>query len=103
MNQFDVCENLVREERWRAPYFVLLQSNYLHSTDLRVVAPLVKLELIIPVGRLNPIFAIEGRKLALSMLEILSTHRRWIGRKVADLNSERDQIIAAIDLLFTGF
>jgi toxin CcdB len=103
MNQLDVCENLIAEDSQRAPYLLVLQSDYLSGADARVVTPLVRLNLMNPVRRLNPVFVIAGQSLALSTIELTSTHRRWIGKKVADLQSEREKIIAAIDMLFTGF
>lgn len=103
MNQFDVCENLEAEEKERAPYWVILQSKQVNVTNVCVVAPLVRLRFIEPMRRLNPTFEIDREVLALSMLEITSTHRRWIGRRVGSLDQDRDKIIAAVDMLFTGF
>jgi toxin CcdB len=103
MNQFDVCENLLAATARRAPFLVVLQSDQLSGAPVRLVAPLVKAAEISAIKRLNPEFLIAGRRFALSMLELMSLRRNYIGKPIANLESERERIIAAIDMLFTGF
>ena len=55
-----------------------------------------------PMGRLNPAFEIEGRKVYLQPLEMAAFPARSLLRHVANLEDFRYQIISAIDLVFTG-
>jgi hypothetical protein len=66
MNQFDVCRNM-GPGRSKAPYFVLVQSNYFSKLHRRVVIPLVRLK---PSSReiestLMPSFMVEGKEVFL--------------------------------------
>jgi toxin CcdB len=103
MKQFDVCENLLAPTSQRAPFLLILQSDFLSEVPVRLVAPLVRTAEISAIKKLNPEFLITGKRFVLSTLELMSVRRSLIGRKVADLQSERDKIVVAIDMLFTGF
>jgi len=52
--------------------------------------------------RLNPHFKIKGQAVVLSTAELAGISARVLGQKVASLKNKRDEIIAALDLLFTG-
>lgn len=101
--QFDVCENRLARSRARVPYLLILQNDFLGNSANCVVAPLVKASEIDAVARLNPSFVVARQQVFLSILEIASVRRSGLGKTVANLDSKRDKIIAAIDLLFTGF
>jgi toxin CcdB len=51
---------------------------------------------------LNPQFEIEGVSVVMSTPEIAGVPCRVLGEKVASLQQQRKEIIAALDLLFTG-
>lgn len=103
MRQFDVLRNPDPETTSWAPYVVVLQSNLLHDLATVVVAPLVDPgEFGPPATTLNPVFAIESRRVVLSTAELAGVSRRELGERVASLKAERDAIVAALDLLFTG-
>ena len=48
------------------------------------------------------IFKIKGQQVVMSTAELAGVSARTIGEKVATLKAKRDEIIAALDLLFTG-
>jgi hypothetical protein len=54
------------------------------------------------MGRLNPGFEIEGRRVYLQPLEMAAFPARSLQRHVANLEEFRYQIIGAIDLVLTG-
>lgn len=52
--------------------------------------------------RLNPVFEVDGRKMAMLTPEIAGVPRNILAGRVANLSGERRPIIAALDLLITG-
>lgn len=104
MAQFDVYRNPNPASREAVPYFLLLQHDAIDTRALRVVVPLISLARAeLPIGRLNPVFDIEGRKVILSTIEIAGVPPAVIGREiVTSLAGHRDKIIAAVDFLVTG-
>jgi toxin CcdB len=79
-----------------------MQANMLRASNQRLVMPLVVEQQIKPMGRLNPAFEIEGRKVYLQPLEVAALPTRALSQHVATLEEFRYQIIGAIDLVFTG-
>ncbi|MDP2878702.1 MAG: CcdB family protein, partial [Sulfuricella sp.] len=69
----------------------------------RVVVPVV---LATEMGKaaksLKPQFEIEGVSVIMSTPEIAGVPRRVLGEKIISLQSQRGEIIAALDLLLTG-
>lgn len=103
MAQFDVYENPDRGTRESVPYLVELQSDLLGPMVTRVVAPLFTSESAgPPVRHLMPIFEVEDLEVVMSTAELAGISRSQLGPRVGSLARERDQIIAALDMLFTG-
>ncbi|MFO8004404.1 CcdB family protein [Thioalkalivibrio sp.] len=68
-----------------------------------VVAPLVQqADFGRPVQVLNPVVEVQGEPLVLSTAELAGVSTAMLGETVASLAGRRTEIIAAIDLLFTG-
>jgi toxin CcdB len=103
MAQFDVRVNLNTRSKKRVPYLLDVQNDLLDDLMTRVVVPLV---LASAIGggaeRLNPAFKIKGRNLAMSTAEMAGVPKNILGEKITSLIDERNQIIGAIDFLFTG-
>ncbi|WP_124949494.1 CcdB family protein [Sulfuriferula thiophila] len=51
---------------------------------------------------LNPQFTVNGTLVVMSTVELAGVAKRSLGDKVTSLQNQRDEIIAALDLLFTG-
>ncbi|MBK5951998.1 CcdB family protein [Rhodobium orientis] len=102
MRQFDVCRNPNPAMRARVPYLVILQSDLLDPLATVVVAPLLAEGAFRPVTKLHPVFEVEGERFILSTGELAGVPRRAVGERISSLAGERDAIIAALDLLFTG-
>jgi toxin CcdB len=100
MSQFDVYRN--PRGRSRARYLLDVQHNVLGDLKTRVVVPLLSLEQVKPMTRLNPVFDVEGGKFVMSTPEIAGVRMQDIGEKVGSLDQRRTEIIAALDYLFTG-
>ncbi len=103
MAQFDVYLNPNSETSETIPYLLDVQTDLLDMLATRVVAPLVLAEEMGPAAKqLNPKFKIKDTAVAMSTAELAGIANRLLGDKVASLKSKRDEIIAALDLLFTG-
>lgn len=103
MAQFDVHRNPHSETRDWAPYLLVLQNDLLGELCTTVVAPLVvEARFGRPARTLNPVFEIEGRCVVLSTAELAGISRQQLGEHVESLRMMRDEILAAIDLLFMG-
>ena len=103
MNQFDVVPNPFGS-RERQPYLVALQSDLLsRNLDTVVVAPLEPAAADTFADRLNPQVEVDGHAFVLIAQELVTVRKSALGQVRATLASDRDKIIAALDMLFTGF
>lgn len=101
MPQFAVYAN-PRPSVERAPFLVNLQSDFFDFSTC-VVAPLVKPSYFgSPIERLNPRLTVQDETFILSPSEMTASLLRDLGPSVDDLGHRRDDIVAAIDMLFTG-
>ena len=104
MQQFDVVANPFPRSRERQPFLVALQSDLLTRTlDTLVVAPLEPAASGTFADRLNPRVEIDGNAFVLITQEIVTVRKSVLGKTQASLVGERDRIVGALDLLFTGF
>ena len=103
MAQFDVYLNPNPNTRKPIPYLLDVQTDLLDTLATRVVVPLVLAEEMgLAARHLNPQFKIKGMAVVMSTAELAGVPIRLLGDKVASLKNKRDEIIAALDLLFTG-
>ena len=103
MAQFDVYSNPNQDTRKEVPYLLDVQADLLDTLATRVVVPLVLAEEMgLAAKHLNPQFKITGTAVVMSTAELAGVSIRSLGDKVASLKNKRDEIIAALDLLFTG-
>jgi len=104
MAQFDVYANPNPATRKLIPYLLDVQADLLDSLATRVVVPLILTDQMGKAAKqLNPQFKIKGIAVTLSTPELAGVDNRALGEKIASLKAKRDEIIAALDLLFTGF
>jgi toxin CcdB len=103
MKQFDVVANPFPRSRERQPFLVALQSDLLVRTlDTVVVAPLELAHSDTFADRLNPRVEVEGQAFVLVAQELVTVRKNSLGNARGSVAGERDAIIAALDLLFTG-
>jgi len=104
MKQFDVLANPFPRSRERQPFLATLQSDLMaRSLDTTVVAPLEPAGSGTFADRLNPRVEIDGQAFVLITQELVTVRRSVLGQTRGSIAGERDAIIAALDLLFTGF
>jgi toxin CcdB len=103
MAQFDVYLNPNAATRKAIPYLLDVQADLLDTLATRVVAPLVLAEEMgLAAKHLNPQFKVKGTAVVMSTAELAGVSNRSLGDKVVSLKNKRDEIIAALDLIFTG-
>jgi toxin CcdB len=104
VNQFDVVANPFPRSRERQPFLVALQGDLLtRNLDTLVVAPLEPAASSTFADRLNPRVEIDGDAFVVIAQEIVTVRKSVLGKPRASLAGERDKIISALDMLFTGF
>ena len=105
MPQFSVHRNKNPRSKGEIPYLLDVQSDLLGELRTRVVIPLYKKKStrIKPMTRLTPEFEVEGRKLLLMTPQLAGISMRDLGEPVGNLKQHRSEILAALDLLITGF
>ena len=103
MAQFDAYLNPNPATRKAIPYLLDVQADLLGTLATHVVVPLVLVEeMKLNIKQLNPQFKIKGVSVVMSTAELAGVSTRAYGEKVVSLKNKRDEIIAALDLLFTG-
>jgi len=103
MAQFDVYLNPNKDTCDSIPFLLDVQADLLDMLSTRVVVPMVVAEEIpLAAKHLNPHFKIKGIAVVMSTAELAGVSTRVLGDKVVSLKNKRDEIIAALDILFTG-
>jgi toxin CcdB len=103
INQFDVMPNPFGS-RNRQPFLLALQSDLLsRNLDTVVVAPLEPSGADTFADRLNPQVEVDGVSFVLIAQEVVTVRKAALGPARTSLAGDRDKIIAALDVLFTGF
>lgn len=104
MAQFDIYRNPDKASAAATPFLLDVQSDYLSGFPTRVVVPLVASEQVKKLPhRLNPLFQIDGAGMIMMTEQLASVPKAALGREVTSLAKYRDEIVAAIDFLITGF
>jgi toxin CcdB len=100
MAQFDVYKN---PRGGAFPLLVDVQADLLERLATRVVVPLMPAKKFgKPITRLNPLSTIAGVSYVLVFQELAGVPIGALGPRVASLADRRADLIAALDLLFTG-
>lgn len=100
MARFDVY----RDPRGSENLLLDVQADLLDQFDTRVAVPLLPHQpATAPVKRLNPVFIIDERRYVMHTQLMLAVPAGVLKVRVANLSLHRDEITAALDLLFQGF
>lgn len=102
MAQFDVYRNANPATCGQIPYLLDVQTDLLDILKTRVVIPLEICSNFAPAERLTPVFQIESTSVAMSTPELAGIHRKHLGEYVCSLADKRQEIMAALDMLFSG-
>ncbi len=99
MAQFDIYEG--RGEG--IEFLIDLQHDMLNNLSTRIVAPLVSPETVGPPMRtVNPRISVGGEQYILMTQLLAAIPISTLNGPVGSGQTQREEIVAAIDLLFTG-
>jgi len=97
--QFDVFESEAL-----GGHVVDIQHRLLDELSTRAVVPLIARSLLREqISRMNPVFIVAGAPLVFAPQFIATLDEVLLRHPVANLSAHRDEIVAALDFLFTGF
>ncbi|WP_428485727.1 CcdB family protein [Rhodopila sp.] len=99
------CEVYVNAEdpSGQTPYLLDIQANLLSDLQTRVVVPLIRSEAFgRKANRLHPEFMIEGHQVVMATHLLAAVGRRSLDTAVASLMDQRDAVLHAIDVLWSG-
>jgi hypothetical protein len=102
LRQFDVVPNPSLRTRATHPYFVVLQSDLLEDFATRIVAPLIPPAKIKYLEKLLPQVKVGGKNYVVAIPDLGPIPAKLLKPAVANLETERYRLLAALDLLFTG-
>ena len=105
MARFDVYINADTQSRRLYPFLLEVQADLLRDLQTTVVIPLALPASIEnkPTSDLNPEFTISGKRVMAMTQELSAIQRRALGKRTASLVDEQTRILAALDLLLSGF
>jgi toxin CcdB len=105
MAHLDVYRNPDTASASLLPFLLDIQSNLLADLPSCMVIPLARPEAIeaMPILRLNPKVSIDDTTLILLTQDMAPVPRRMLRTAVANLTPHREDILAALDFLFTGY
>jgi len=104
MAQFDIYTNCNPETCQAIPYLLDLQADFLENLATRVVVPLYTAAAFGKAAtHLNPSFPVQQTRVVMSTAELAGVALIHLGDNVGSLKEYRQEIIAALDFLFTGF
>jgi toxin CcdB len=100
--QCDVYRN-ANDESGEIPFLLDVQADLLSELLTRVVVPLVRSNAFgRRATRLHPQFAIGEEDVVMATHLIAAVRRQTLGNSVDSLRSQRDVVISAIDVLWSG-
>lgn len=103
MAQFDVYTNSNSTTNRDIPFLLDIQANLLDSLVTRIVVPLWSVSQFgQPAQHLNPQFTITDTNVVMSTAELAGVPLAILGERIANLEHHRNEIISALDFLFTG-
>jgi toxin CcdB len=101
MAQFDLHRN---PRGGSYPLLLDVQADLLDRLATRVVVPLVAARRhgARPITRLNPVVSHDGKDYVALFQELAAIPVSALGERVGSLADRRADLVAAVDLLFTG-
>ena len=100
--QFDIVENVNQSTRDLYPFLLILQHDLVTSIQSVIVAPLVRADRAPTTSRLHPSLDVDGSRYTVLTEDLAPLPRNRVGRTVGSAESRYYDIVAALDLLFTG-
>lgn len=102
IHQFDVFRNPIRTQRTEKPYLVSVQHDSFGQMTTRVVAGLVSRPPVVDRPRTTPSVRVLQQTVYLDPTDLITLPVRFLGTPVANVGADRDLIVPALDIVFTG-
>ena len=103
VRQYDLCANPDAATKAAFPYVLLLQHDFLSSLASTLIAPVARLRNVTVIPGVTIEIELDGERYLVLMQQLAPVRRSRLTKAVTNLDDRRSRIIAAIDLLFTGF
>jgi len=105
MAQFDISKNNSKTSKNDVPYIMEIQSESVSILDTRIVVPLRKAEnnLDKMISKIHVSIEVGNKKYIAFISEMAAIPSGIMSSAISNGGLKRTEIIAAIDLLFTGF
>ena len=105
MAQYDVYKNVNAQTQNHIPFLLDIQSDHMSALATRLVVPLKKQDLFEQraVGKVHPKVLIGSVPVYAVVSEMAAVPAGILGEYVTSLQHERSTILAAVDLIVTGF
>ena len=100
--QFDIVENRNASTRRTYPFLIVLQSDRASSFNSLIVAPLIKSSGPLDHSRIHPAIEIAKVRYAVLSERLAAVQATTLGPVVGSAEDHRYEIVAALDMLFTG-
>jgi toxin CcdB len=101
--RFAVHANPSVASRTQVPYLLDVQNDLIGDMASRVVVPLIRPARVgHAIAGLMPRFVVLGEDLVMDTAQLAAVPQRALGKQVADLAHERQAIVGARELLFSG-
>lgn len=102
IRQFDVVHNTDVSTRHRIPYLIILQVDVLGRLPSVVVAPLYRAASAEALTRITFPLRINDEEVHCLVHELAAVQPGELGALVDNFSQCRDEVIRAIDLIFSG-
>ncbi|GAB1392250.1 hypothetical protein MASR1M60_04130 [Rhodocyclaceae bacterium] len=105
MAQLDVFRNPDKKSAAVIPFVLDIQNNLLANLPTRTVIPLAVPATVgmLPILRLNPTVSVGEMTLIALTQDMAALPKRMLTTPITNLSPQREEILAALDFLFTGF
>ena len=104
MDQFDVHRMRDVDTGPRSnELVVVLQHGHARAVETVIVAPIVSRGRLPPLRRVRPLVKLDGEEHVAVVDRLAAIERSSVGPRVGSLEAHRDDLIRAVDTLFTGF
>ena len=100
--QCDIHQN-ADDESGEIPYLLDIQANLLAELQTRVVVPLIRTGSFgRKAMRLHPQFLVDGQDVVMATHLVAAVRRQSLGKIITSLHHERDVVLNAVDVLWSG-
>jgi hypothetical protein len=102
IRQLDIVQNPDTSAKGQIPYLLVLQSDTIDTLSSVVVAPVFRDAAAEAMTRTTLMLEVNGESLLCKVHELVAVNRRRLGPAVGNAGDRYDDLIRAIDMIFSG-